>query len=633
MLSEAKRLLSRSGCRLLLSVVLMFSYAFAASPDPSSHDEPAGAAHLDHDGEKWAAKTLRKMSVEQKVGQLLMVWARVQFMNVNSPDYAQLRDIVRKYHVGGFGMTVPTENGTPVKSQPYEAAQLTNRLQKDSPFPLIFAADFERGLPMRINGATSFPAAMAFGAAGSKDFAFQFGQITAQESRAIGVHWNWFPVADVNSNPANPIINTRSFGEDPQRVSELVTAYIAGARGAGMLTTVKHFPGHGDTDVDTHIGLARVSASRERLDALELVPFRAAITAGVDSVMVAHVTVPAIEPEERPASISERVVTGLLKHDLGFQGIVVTDALDMGAMMRFFTGTPSSISGKAAVEAIKAGNDMVIIPADLDGAYNGLLEAVRRGEISEARLDESVLKILRLKASVGLNKKRTVELGALEKVIAKPESLAASQKIAESAVTLVRDSHKVLPLRSAGTSAPTIAYQPTRTGTRTVVAIFADDVRTTEGGRAFDRAFRTRIPDALILYLDEVNAGPLTPQVLAAVEQAEQVIAVTDLVPSAGRRAGRASGSAGLAPNSGELLAKIVQKAGDKTVLVAMGNPYVIASVPEIQTYLCTFSNVPVSAVSAVRALFGEIATHGRMPVSIPGVVARGEGLDVAAAK
>jgi beta-N-acetylhexosaminidase len=628
MLSKAKHLLSRIVLiGLLLPLMFASTKTFAAAPD-SSNDEIAGAIHLGGSGEKWAAKTLRKMSLEEKVGQMLMVWARVQFMNVDSADYAQLRNIVRKYHVGGFGLTVPTDGGTPIKTQPFEAAQLTNRLQQDSPFPLIFAADFERGLPMRINGATAFPSSMAFGAAGNKDFAFQFGSITATESRAIGVHWNWFPVADVNSNPANPIINTRAFSEDPQQVSELVTAYIAGARGAGMLTTVKHFPGHGDTDVDTHIGLARVNASRERLDSVELVPFRAAIAAGVDSVMVAHVTVPAVEPEERPASISERVVTGLLKRELGFNGIVVTDALDMGALTRFFTGTPATISGKAAVEAVKAGNDMVIIPADLDGAYNGLLAAARSGEISESRIDESVLKILRLKASVGLNKKRTVELTELERQIARPESLATAQKIAESAVTLVRNSQKMLPLRPTGTSTAALPYQATRTGTRTVVLIFADDVRTTEGGRAFDRAFRARVPDAMVLYLDEINSAPLTPQVLTAVQQAESVVAVTDVIPSAGRRAGSAGGSIALAPNSGELLAKIVGAAGEKTVVVAMGNPYVIASVPETQTYLCTFSNVPVSAVSAVRALFGEIPIRGRMPVTIPNLVERGAGLD-----
>jgi beta-N-acetylhexosaminidase len=619
---------------LLLAGLLLALAAFAADPssllDADSSDSSndiAGPIHLDRAGEKWAEKALRKMTIEQKVGQMLMPWARVQFMNVNSPEYAQLRDNLRKYHLGGFGITVATEAGMLMKNQPYEVAVLSNRLQEDSPLPLLFAADFERGLPMRINGATGFPAAMAFGAAGARDYAFQFGSITAREARSIGVQWNWYPVADVNSNPANPVINTRSFSEDPQQVADLVTAYIAGARGDGMLTTVKHFPGHGDTDVDTHIGLARVTGSRERLDAVELVPFRAAIAAGVDSVMVGHMTVPSIDPSGRPASISAPVITGLLKHDLGFKGLVVTDALDMGALTSFFTGTPAQISGKAAVEAVKAGSDMVIIPADLDGAYNGLLDAVRRGEISKARIDESVLKILRLKASVGLHKRRTVDLSTVTNEVARPESLLAAQRIAENSITLVRDNHKVLPLKASGTSAPALPYQPSRTGTRTVVLIFTDDVRGSEGSRIFDRSFRARIPDALVMYADEANAGPLAPSIMATVEQAERVIAVTDVLPGADRRAGQASGVAGMAKNSGALLAQVIQSAGEKTVVVAMGNPYIAAGIPEVQTYMCTFSNMPVSASAAIRVLFGELPARGHMPVTIPGVIERGGGI------
>ena len=259
---------------LLLSLIFLAAYvASAATP-----------VHLDRKGERWAATTLRKMSLEEKIGQMIMPWARIEFMNVDSPDYLLLREEMRKYHVGGFGVTV-FANGTSLsKSEPLEAAALTNGLQRDSKYPLLFAADFERGLSMRLNGATGFPAAMAFGATGDKELARQFGRITAQEARAIGVQWNWFPVADVNSNPANPIINTRSFGEDPARVGDMVAAYIEGARSEGMLTTVKHFPGHGDTDTDSHLTLARSNASIDRLNSVELVPFRAAIAAGESAV-------------------------------------------------------------------------------------------------------------------------------------------------------------------------------------------------------------------------------------------------------------------------------------------------------------------------------------------------------------
>lgn len=608
----------------LLSLALLFTPIPVHAADP---------IHLDRDGEKWAEKTLKKLSLEEKAGQMFMIWAKVEFTNVDSPQYLQLRDAMQKYHLGGFGVTVPVESRFLMKNQPYEAAALVNQLQRDSALPLLIAADFERGLSMRLNGATVFPHAMAFGAAGNKDFAFQFGKITAQESRAIGVHWNWFPDADVNSNPLNPIINTRSFSEDPTVVAEMVKAYIAGARGEGMMTTVKHFPGHGDTDSDSHLGLARVNGNLARLNSVEFVPFRAGIEAGVDSVMVSHVTIPALEPDpNRPATISTKVATDLLKKEMGFKGLVVTDALDMGALTRVFSGLDrASASGKAAVEAVKAGADILLIPGDLDGAHKGLVNAVRSGEIPESRINESVLKILRAKASVGVHKNRLVDLNELAKIVSRPENLETAQRIADSAVTLVRDNHQVLPLKATGTSQPSPAYQQKQAGTSLLAVVFTDDLRG-EAASTFQKQLRLRVPDARIIYVDENTAGPMSPQVLTAVQQAEKVIAVAEVIPSAGRRTnGQQSGSAGLSQGTGELLQKIVDQFGAKTVVVAMGNPYVASNIPQVQTYLCTFSNTSVSDASAVRALFGEIPVRGRLPVTIPGIAQRGAGLDSSA--
>ncbi len=275
-------------------------------------------------------------------------------------------------------MTVPVDGPFLIKSEPYEAAMLLNHLQQDSKLPLLFAADFERGLTMRLNGPTIFPHAMAFGAAGKAEYSEAFGRITAEESRAIGIHWNFFPVADVNSNPVNPVINTRSFGEDPQQVGDLVAAYIKGAHEGGMLATAKHFPGHGDTATDSHLGVARVGGDLAHLKSVELPPFQKAIDAGVDSVMVAHVSVPALEPDpNRVATISSAVVTDLLKKQMKFQGIVTTDALDMAGLTRLY----ASNVGRAAVEAFKAGNDLLLIPADLEASYKAMLQAVGSGEI------------------------------------------------------------------------------------------------------------------------------------------------------------------------------------------------------------------------------------------------------------
>jgi beta-N-acetylhexosaminidase len=425
-------------------------------------------------------------------------------------------------------------------------------------------------------------------------------------------------VADVNSNPANPIINTRSFGEDPALVGKMVAAYIDGARSEGMLTTVKHFPGHGDTDTDSHLALARSNATMERLNRIELVPFRDAIQAGVDSVMTAHITVPAVETDpNKPASISANVITGLLKEQLGFKGLVVTDALDMGALTHAFSGNLAEISAAEAVAAIQAGNDMVIIPADLDGAYNGLLNAVKQGKISQKRIDESVLKILRLKASVGLDRTRLVDLESVERIIARPENLAIAQTIADRGITLVSDPGKLLPLHAS--TAPS----------STVAVIFTDNARTSEGGRTFAHALHQKVPNATVIYVDDSNAGFISQQVLASVDKATTVIAVAEAVPSARRTTdGQAKGSVDLDQNAAQLLANILKTAAGKTVVTAFGNPYIGTQIPGIQTYLCTFSDTPGSAVSLVRALFGEIPIHGRLPVTLPGLAQRGAGLD-----
>ena len=578
----------------------------------------APPVHLDRNSERWAAATLRKMSLEEKIGQMIMPWARIEFMNVNNPEYLQLREEMRKYHVGGFGVTVFVEGASLVKSEPLEAAELTNSLQRDSKYPLLFAADFERGLSMRMNGTTVFPTAMAFGAAGDTKLAREFGSITAEESRAIGIQWNWFPVADVNSNPANPIINTRSFSEDPVQVGQLVAAYIEGARGEGMLTTAKHFPGHGDTDTDSHLTLARVNASMDRLNEVELVPFRAAIAAGVDSVMLAHITAPALEPDpDKPASISYNVVTGLLKGKLGFKGMVITDALDMGALTRVFSGSPSQVSGSEAVAAIEAGNDMVIIPGDLGGAYTGLLDAVKRGAITPKRIDASVLKILRAKASVGLDRVRFVDMAKVSEVIAKPENLAIAQQIADKSIALLEDANQLVPLAAKHSPEGVLAV------------IFTDNANLSDGVRVFARQLRLRSSGVTILYVDEANSSFIAPQVMAAVASAKTVIAVAESVPVARRSsATHAGGSVSMDVDSAQLLANIVKAASDKTVVVAFGNPYVGLQLTGVGTYLCTYSNTTTSAISVAKALFGEIAIHGRSPVTIPGIAQRGAGLD-----
>ena len=606
--------------RIYSAIFVVLALTLPAFPkDKDKHPRPA-PLHTSG-GDQWAEKTLRKLTVEEKIGQVFMIWCRASFLNVENPEYLQWLDAMRKYHVGSFTMSVHVDGPFLLRTEPYEVAELLNRLQKESKLPLLFAADFERGLAMRMLGATNFPHAMAFGADGNLEDAETFGRITAEEARAIGIHWNFFPDADVNSNPANPIINTRSFGEDPKQVGDLVTAYIKGAHEAGMLTTVKHFPGHGDTATDSHLGVASVGGDRAHLDSIELPPFRQAIAAGVDAVMVAHVTVPALDSDpNHVATISPAIVSDLLEKQLAFKGVIVTDALDMAGLTHLFANN----IGREAVEAFKAGNDLLIIPPDLGASYDSMLKAVRSGEISPQRLDHSVLKILKIKGNLGLNKSRTVDLSTIANAVGKPQNIAFGEKVADSAITLVRDNGKVLPLKSKGTVKAGLPYMTKEETHNQVLAIlFSDDVRT-DSGRAFGREFRVRIPDARVIYLDPRFAGGMTDEGLKAVDEAQTVVAAVYLIPTAGK----VGNSVGMADASGALLQQLLDHAAEKTAVVAMGNPYLASDFPKIENYMCTFSNATVSELSAIKALFGEIPIRGHLPVTIPNVAQRGAGLE-----
>ncbi len=603
--------------RIFFALVLVLALVLPAFAKKHPHPDPVSATR----GDKWAVKTLRGLSIEEKIGQVFMIWCRASFLNVENPEYLQWLEAMQKYHVGSFAMSVHVDGPFLLRTEPFEAAELLNRLQKESKLPLLIAADFERGVSMRLMGTTNFPHAMAFGAGGRLEDAETFGRITAQESRAIGVHWNFFPDADVNSNPANPIINTRSFGEDPKQVGDLAVAYMKGARQAGMLTTVKHFPGHGDTATDSHLGVASVNGDRAHLDAIELPPFRQAIAAGVDSVMVAHVTVPALDSDpNHVASISPAVVSDLLEKQLGFKGLIVTDALDMAGLTHLFANN----IGRAAVEAFKAGNDLLIIPPDLGASYDAMLKALRGGEISQERLNHSVLKILKIKGSLGLNKSRTVDLNAISAAVGKPENIAFGQQVADAAITVVRDNGKVLPLKSKGTIQGGLPYMTKEeTHNQVVAVLFSDDMRT-ESGRAFGREFRARIADARVIYVDPRSAAGMSDDVLKAVDEAQTVVAAVYGIPTAGK----VGNSVGMADRSGTLLQQLLDHGAEKTAVVAMGNPYLASDFPKIENYMCTFSNATVSEVSAIKALFGEIAIRGHLPVTIPNVAQRGAGLE-----
>jgi beta-N-acetylhexosaminidase len=597
--------------------------------EPRAQYKEAPAQRVERVDDGWAEKTLQSLSLEEKVGQLFMVRLRVEYFNGRSPSYFELRNNIYRYHIGSVAMSAPPQGRARDIRHRYDVVTLLNQLQEEGKIPLLVAGDFERGvLPAHLFGTTVFPHAMAFGAAGNLAYAEEFGRITAQESRALGVHWNLFPVADVNSNPANPIIGTRAFGANPEQVGDLVAAYIRGARANGMLTTAKHFPGHGNTATDSHVGVPIVTDDLEHLRAVDLPPFEKAIAAGVDAVMTGHVRVLALDPDRsRVATTSPAVVTGLLKNQLGFKGIVVTDALDMAGLVGLYAKNP----GRVAVDAFKAGNDVLTMPYGLDACYRAMLQAVHTGEIGQERLDASVLKILQAKASLGLDKNRVVDVGAIPGLVGNPLSIAAGQRISDASITLVRDNGKVFPLTDRRPDMRLrVAYQRANVQPPLLVIILSDNVRA-EDGRVLERQVRKRAPDATVIYVDPRIAADRSDEVLNAADQAQKVVVAVYVVPSAARTRTVARGqknSASLPDATAKLLSRILARATEKTAVLAMGTPYLTDDFPTIQNYICTFSNATVSEISAARALFGEIPIPGHMPVNLSNASGPGAKID-----
>jgi beta-N-acetylhexosaminidase len=605
----------------------------------------------DKDAEQWADKMLKKLSLEEKIGQMIQVRGIIGFQNVDSPEHKQLVEAINKYHLGGVLLTVKTDGWLLLRSEPYETAMTANILQKEAKtkVPLIFSADFERGPSMRILASEYFPHAMAFGATHNPQYAERFGKIVAEESRAIGVQWNYFPIADVQINPRNPIINTRSYGEDPNEVAAMTTAYIRGSHAGGMLATSKHFPGHGDTDTDSHRDVSRVNGTLDRINTVELPPFTADIKAGVDAIMVAHVAFPAIEPDPNKVStISHNVVTGLLRNKLNFNGVIVSDAMEMKGLTKLYPPTMGNPAGRAAVDAINAGQDLLELPSDLDGTFHGILQAVKSGEISKAQIDASVRRILIAKAKVGLNKGDLVNVEDVQFHVGRPESFALAEEIAEHAVTLVRDDNHLLPLIAASTAstkpngtkpmAPAYLHaesagsgQAANLGAANplLAILFVDDVHG-DNGRMLEKQLRSRIPNAKIVYVENRNAELEADGIVALVPQYQNIIAAVYSVPQPGQvgTANTSVNAMAMKATSGTLLQRILDAAGDRTAIVAMGSPYTILDFPNIKTYLCTFSTVPTSETAAAKALFGEMPIHGKLPVTLPNVANRGEGLD-----
>jgi beta-N-acetylhexosaminidase len=598
---------------------VMLSCICFAQPNQSQRIE------LTVEGKKWAEETLRNLSLEEKIGQMLQVRYFADYPSFNSAEYKALRDELRKYNIGSVVLGLHFDASGPMRNSPLAQATVANQLQRDSKLPLLIAADLERGVASPLTDVPSFPWPMAFGAIGDPNNVERFGAITARESRAVGIHWALAPVADVNNNPANPIINTRAFGDDPEQVGSLVAAFIRGAHEYGMLVSAKHFPGQGDTAVDSHHGLPMIAGSLEHLQSIEFLPFKRAIDARADSILLAHARVPILEPDPgKISTVSFNIVSSILKGQLGFKGVVITDAMEMSAV--------SSLYGRrAALEAVKAGCDVIALPINVDGAFRAILEAVQRGEISQARIDESVRKILQLKASVGLNQSRFVDLEEVSKLAGRPDDLDFAQHISDDAVTLVRDNRKMLPLRASEITLPNHAtIQPQPRGKHGIAAILITESLASNSGHDFERALKARRADTAVFYADDEVAEKVSQEILKAVNEADKVIVAAYVYHTAARqtmREGKLVNLFGLPGPSGRLLRRVLAIAPEKTVVVAIGSPYIIENFPEIQTYICTYAPVPTSEIAAVKALFGEIQGHGKLPVTLPNTASRGFSL------
>ena len=580
---------------ILLPVAVVLSTAAARKSPPPQPARQSGFVR------RW----MKTLTLREKVAQLIFIPFHGAAPNSRSREYRQFMKLVRETRVGGMVLVNWNNGRVTQKAQPYALGAFLNRMQRLSRVPLLVAGDFERGASMRVDGATVFPHAMAFGAAGDPELARFEGQVTAREARAIGVHWLFFPVADVNNNPDNPIINIRSYGEDARQVSALVAAFIEGTRADPryrVLTTAKHFPGHGDTAVDTHMNLAVIEAPRERLENVELPPFRAAIQAGVDAIMTAHIAVPALAPADVPATLSPAILTGLLRGEMGFKGIVVTDALEMGGIAQGYS------SGEAAVLALEAGADALVMPPDPEAAVKAILAAVQSGRLTRARIDESVARLLAAKERVGLGRRATVDLEAIGDQIDMPEDRERAQEIASRAVTLVKNEGNLLPLRAPD---------------KTCFLTLAESHYSNEG-LEFAQEVRRREKNAAVMQLDASLAGASLDAAVAKTADCASVVVAAFASVAAYR------GDVALGGEFPRMLDALFAT-GKPVVLIALGNPYLARSFPKAAAFLLTFSTVPPSETAAAKALFGEASIRGRLPVTIPGVAKIGEGIELPA--
>lgn len=574
----------------------------------------------------WADSVLATLSPRDKAAQL--VWPQLfgDFTPTSSASWQRVDELIKKEHVGGFIMSV----GSPI-----ETAEKLNAMQRLSRLPLIVGADYEYGAGMRqrggyflpnnlyLGGATVFPPQMALGASRDSSLAYEQGRVTAVEGRAMGVHVAFAPVLDVNNNPANPVIGVRSFGEDPHLVARLGVAVMRGLQDHGMIATGKHFPGHGDTDENSHLTVTTVHASRERIDTVELVPFRQAIAAGLEGMMTFHGLVPGLDSATVPATLNPAIMTQLLRHQLGFRGLIVTDAMDMngvlsrvktaGAAANTTQGSYGEIRNSIGIAeacklAIAAGADILLMPSDVAGAIDAVVDGVKEGRFTQARVDSSVRRVLESKRQLQLNRRRVVDLDSVRSIVSDTASLNLAARIAERSITLAKDSLNLVPVSRAGARASRVLS--ITIATRTDLA----------AGLTFNAELRRADPAlrSEVIYPDDPSFN--AARLLSLTDSADLVVVSSYL--STGTTVANASAPEPIA----HFLRDIAQR-HPRTILVAFGNPYLLQQVPSVSTYVVAWGGFPVSQLAAGRAILGSASITARLPISIPPVLSFGAGI------
>lgn len=578
---------------VLLCLSLPFSTLANGWQDPTKPGWKEGEAK-----HGWIQSKLQHMTLEEKIGQLFIV--HVYGKTPTDPNYETInlngnrggknfKEVIEKYHVGGVIYFNWTDN---ILTQ-LDAAQtnaLSNGIQKIAmeqrmPIPLFISTDQEGGIVQRlVSPGSVFPGNMALGATRSTQFAEDSASILATELKGIGVNMNFAPVADVNVNAANPVIGVRSFSEDPQLVSDLTVAQVGAYQAQNMIATAKHFPGHGDTNVDSHYGLPIINHDLETLHNVDLKPFKAAIDAGIDAIMTAHIVVPELDPSGLPATLSKPILTDLLRGELGFKGLIITDSLGM-------SGANVVPADRVAVEAFKAGADILLNPPNVEVAYNGMLEAAKSGELSKKRIDESVYRILEYKFKRGLFHNPYTPEGAIAN-IGTPEHLAKADEIANKSITLVKNENNLLPLKNT----EKIFITGPSTGK-------PDMLSNLLANKGYTSSYYS------------ASASPTAAQISTAVFRAEQADKIIVTTYTANTNAAQQN------------LVKALQNTGKPVIVAAIRNPYDLMAFPSVNAYLATYGDRDVSVNALARVLAGEVNPSGKLPVTIPGTANFGEGL------